>query len=199
MALYWWPEMKVLQEYPTNGPEVIDTIIRTRPDVAVLDFWLPDMEGPAVAGQIKKLVPDTKVILVSSVYGPLQVKLSLSAGAVGFLPKTVTVAQTAEAIKRAQSGESPVFAEQLEGLLERLDERAEEVGQIHARLRVLTPRELELLRRLNHGHSIPEIAKDLSIAQATVRDHFHNMVTKTGARTKEQVLALAKYCGLISS
>jgi len=165
----------------------------------VLDYWLPDMEGAAVAAQIKKLAPDTKVILLSPIYGPLQVNLALRAGAVGFLPKSVGVGQVFEAIVRANAGESPVFPEQLQGLLNKVDEIAEEVDQIRQRLMGLTPRELELLRLLSFGHSIQEISKDLSIAQATVRDHFHNIVTKTGARTKEQALAMAKYCGLITN
>jgi two-component system response regulator DesR len=199
IALGLQPGLEVLNDHPTEGLGAVEVALARRPDVAVLDYWMVGMEGPAVARAILKRVPTCKILMVSWLHGPPQVQEALDAGVVGFLPKSLRVQQVVEAIRRAQSGESPVFAEQLRVLLDSIETRANEVDRAAERLGSLTPREIQVLTLLSFGRPIEDVAADLSIAPGTLRTHVHNILRKTGARSQLEALALARHYGLIQT
>jgi len=199
MALWWSKDLEPVEEVALSGPVAVETAVRRRPDVLLLDNRIPEMDGLAVISALKERTPKTKVILMSWLHSVADIESGLAAGAVGFLPKSSSVEQVAEAARAAQRGEAPVYAQELQALVDMLNERSDKKAEVRRRLAGLTPREMTVLRLLSYGRSIPDIAKELDIAPHTVKLHFHNGVRKSGAITKEQALAMARYCGMIST
>jgi len=190
-------DLEILSEHPTSAQEAVDMALLLRPDVAVFDFWLEGMDGPVVVSRILQDAPEQKIILLSWFYSPGHVRDALDAGAVGFLPKSVRVDRVIEAIRRAAAGESPVFADELQGMVQTVDARYQEKVAVRKRLEVLTKRELEILSVLSSGRPMKELADELHIAGGTLKVHVHNMLTKTGTRNQQELVSLARYCGMI--
>lgn len=182
---------------PTSMQELMDATRHSAPDIVLLDLWMPGVEPAAATRMILATAPDCKVIVLSWLYGPGQIEDALNAGATGFLTKSVTVNEVAEAIRRAQSGDRPVFAEELDDLMRRTSQREFESDRAWERLASLTGREIEILGLLDEGLLVEEIAEQLSISTSTVRSHVHHVLEKTGAKTQAQALTMARRHGLI--
>lgn len=189
----------VLDEYPASGREVLDAVFRCSPEVALIDYWMPGMDGPAVTNAITREAPDVKVILLSWFYGVRDIKAALEAGAVGFLPKNVSVGQVVDAIRDAKGGSSLIYPEQMARAMERLEKGDRVASQVWQRLGELTPRELEILELLANGEPIKVLADRLSISVHTLRTHVHRILEKTGTRSQMEAVALARRYGLIQS
>lgn len=198
-ALKRWPGLEALDELPATAQQAIDAVAILRPDVVLIDYHLPEMHGHATARMISANAPGTKILVLSWFYGPREIKAVLEAGASGFLPKSLHLDQVADAIMRAHAGEKPVYADELARVVERVSLGEEHSAKIWAKLLTLTPREIDILRLLNAGHEVKEVAKSLKISESTVRTHIHNMLEKTETRYQTEVLALARHYGLIQS
>lgn len=197
IALRTYPELEVLPEHPTTGTAALEVATREEPDMLLLDYWLPGMDGPACTRAVRERTPGAKVLLLSWLHGPQHVQEALAAGAVGFLPKSLTFDQLVEAIRRACAGEALVFGEQLARLVEDIERRAEESEERVKRLATLSGRELEVLDRLGKGLSPKEIAVDLEISIGTVKNHIHSILVKTGGRTQLEAILVARYHRII--
>ncbi|MGH2773699.1 MAG: response regulator [Actinomycetota bacterium] len=182
-----------------TGLEAADAATQEKPDIVVLDYWLPVMDGPSATRVIRKWAPDTKVLLMSWWHGPPQVQAALEAGAGGFLPKSASVAGLADAIRRAHRGQPLVYAEELAHLVETIQKRAAQEEDRQDRLLALTPKEIDILRLLSHGLSMKEIIKMLSITEATLRTHIQHIMSKTGAASRTEAIAMARMSGLLQS
>lgn len=193
IALRSHPGLHVLSEHPTTGTAALEVAMRDEPDVLLLDYWLLGMNGPACTRAVHERCPDAKVLLLSWLHGPQHVQEALAAGAVGFLPKSLTFDQLVEAIRRACSGEPLVFAEQLARLVDDIERRARESEERAKRLATLSTRELEVLDLLGKGLSPKEIALNLDISVGTVKNHIHSILTKTGGRTQLEAILVARY------
>ncbi|MGI8426373.1 MAG: LuxR C-terminal-related transcriptional regulator [Actinomycetota bacterium] len=192
-----FPEFQVFDEFPITGSGVTDIAKILHPDVIVLDYWISDMGGPVAIQRIIAKIPGCKVLVLSWFHGPREIKNTLDAGAVGFLPKSVTVEQVAEGIKRAHAGEKPVFAEELGELFQTISARGSDVNEVSKRFQHLTGREIHVLKVLSRGLSIEEAAKDLLISKATLRAHVRSILKKSGTKSRSEAVALALYCGLL--
>ncbi|MGH2703666.1 MAG: response regulator [Actinomycetota bacterium] len=200
IALSRYPDLDVVDNnHPTSGLAAVEAAIDLRPDVALLDYWMVGMEGPAAARAILRRLPTCKIMLLSWLHGPAQVQEALDAGVVGFLPKSLGVGQVVDAIRRARAGEVPVYLEELKELLRNIELRDSEVEDMARRLGSLTPREIQILTLLSFGRRIEDVASDLSIAPGTLRTHVHNILKKTGARSQLEALAMARHHGLIQT
>lgn len=195
-ALACKPRLDVCDERPDTAARAIDLAGTAKPDVALIDYWFDAMAAPEVARAILERAPYTKLVILSWLHGPEHVEASLSAGAVGFLPKSVSVDHVGEAAYRAHAGERPVFEEQLTTLVRTIREREHQASVKMERFAALTARELEVVRRLAEGLSADEIAERLGITPWTVRTHIRNLLPKTGARTQLEVVAMAQGTGL---
>ena len=157
------------------------------------------MSGPATASLIGAADPHCKVILLSWFHGRADIDFAFKSGAVGFLPKSVTLDPLVEAVRRAHAGERPVLREEVEGLVKKLDKRDDKRAEVLKRVEVLTPRELEILIFLSYGGSITQVAKQLSISPKTLKNHITKILAKTGAGSHTEAVAMARYCGLIQA
>ncbi len=196
IALQRCPSLDVVDQHPETAAELLRLVELQRPQVVVTSYWLRDMEGPEVVRGILMRAPDAKVIQLSWLYGPLPVRDSLNAGAVGFLPKSISVDTLVEGIVRAKAGESLIFGDEIDRLLADDHERGGNLD-LPGRLAALTPRELEILRLLATGLTAQEIAHRLDIAKGTVRTHVHKVLCKLGARSQLEVVAIARDHGVV--
>lgn len=196
-ALGNFPDLDVSPSTPMTGLETIEAVLHEKPDVTLVDFWMPDMEGQALVGMILARQPERRIIVVSWFHGSREIDQALTAGAVGFFPKSLSIAEVAEGIRRAHAGESPVYLKQLEALFHRLSARSTESQKIGQRLASLTTREIQVLSLLAMHLTNEEVARRLNISPATVKAHIRNILEKTNAFTMKEVINLAVASGLV--
>jgi len=195
VALGRKPGLVVLPERPAAPQEAVEAALRLRPDVLLCDFWL---DGLATTRAVIEALPDCKVILVSWMTSPEHISSALTAGAVGFLTQSVGVEDVAKAIKAAgKKGRPLVFAGELAKLHETITERSKQTAEWGKKFDKLTPRQQQILRLLGTGKLIQEIAKELGIAPVTVKWHIGRILAETGTRSQAEVLAVARYAGVV--
>jgi len=188
------PDIFVFPEFPANGPSALEAAIRLKPNVALIDYWIPDLDGPTLAEAMSARVPRCKVILLSWMFGAGQIQEALSNGAWGLLPKDASLAQVALTVRQAHSGEASDVPEKL---IRKIDERTRE-GEVDLfRFYTLTPREIEILTLLNFGQTISLIAKRLVVSPKTVRNHISQLLSKTNCQSQIEVVAKARACGFL--
>lgn len=174
-GLCWQPDFEILNFRPTSGKEVVETAEGCRPDVVLVDYWMPDMEGPAATRMLVAGNPPPRVLVLSWFYGPRQVWEALDAGACGFLPKSLPLEKVVSAIEQAYAGVCPVFASQTEEMVGRISRGNEKAAEVWTKLLTLSHREVDILRLLNDGLHVGEIAQALKISQSTVRTHLNHI------------------------
>lgn len=185
-------DLLVLEPRPRSAGELLEALEAGQPDVVLVDFYLDVTPPEELLAAIGTRAPHAKVVFLSWLHRPEDVRRVLAAGAVGYLPKTCEVETVVEAVGRAHAGEYPVFGEQLNQLLGRLEERREMAGQVDQRMRKLTPRELEVLGWLAVGYTRKGVAAALGVRPDTVRTHMMNIKAKTGARTQLEAVRMAE-------
>lgn len=197
LALARYEDLEVADARPETGIQALRAALEQEPDVILLDFWIRDMAGPAAVQMLSAQVPDAHVLVLSWFHGPDHFTQALEAGAGGFLPKSLRVAKVHEGIVRVHAGEVPVFEQELARLAGTIDNRARVGQRIVQRFYTLTPRELEVLRLLSAGLGADEVAKRLDIAVGTARTHIHHILSKTGAASQLEAVAMARAQGVI--
>lgn len=197
-ALDEFSDIRVFDDHPTTAPEAIKTMMHRRPDIALLDLWMPGMEEPAVTQSIMRWIPSGHVIFLSWYHGREHVTQAMRLGAAGFLPKSADVDDVAEAIRQAHSQKLPALAEQVENLLGTIKKREDFNRRVCERIWTLTPRELQVVRLISTGRPVKEIAHQLGITSGTVKAHIRRILLKTEAQSQKQVIAMARFCGAIS-
>lgn len=182
---------------PTTGSDTIDLIERVRPDVSLVDFWLPDMDGAAVVRAVQARSPGARVLVLSWFHGPGQINAAMEAGAAGFLPKGLSLVQVIDAVHRAAATEGRVYARELAELVRQIEGKADEAQAVADRFATLTARELDILRFLNEGLSMTEVGEQLGIKAGTVKNHLHKILAKTKSGSRAEALAAARRLKLL--
>ncbi|HEY5104346.1 MAG TPA: response regulator transcription factor [Acidimicrobiales bacterium] len=169
------------------------TLINTEaPHVVLMDYLLPDGNGGVATEQVLARWPDTKVLMLTGSGESDILSLAFDAGCVGFLSKDRPWEEVVDAVRSAAKGEPVIRLDELEGLLHRLKSPAPEVPQW------LTARELEVLRRLARAETTAFIAENMYLSTHTVRNHVSNILTKLGAHSRLEAIAVAVRDGIIS-
>lgn len=172
----------------TTGREIVSEVGRRRPDVALIDFWISDMDGPAAARAVLKVSPSTRVLFLTEfVIGPVQKSQMRAAGALWYLDKGLALRQVVDAIRAAAATPAPP---EVNG--------DAEAGERVCRLMTLTTREIEVLQILRSGRSPQEVADELSISAGTVKNHIHKILVKTKTQSQVEAMVLAEDEGFIS-
>jgi len=190
-------DINVIADHPATAGELVSSYLRQMPDVVIADFRLPPHGGSQACAELLEIDPKAKVLLLSWEQSPGHIQEALQAGTVGFLPKTLSVHQVAEAARRAQAGEPLVYAEELADLTKRLSDRLRASASPGHPTRDLSARELEVLSLLALGQPVEVIMKELSLAYRTVSNHIHKILSKLGARSQLEAVAIARTSGLL--
>jgi DNA-binding NarL/FixJ family response regulator len=152
--------------------EAVAEIPKARPDVVLLDVHLPDGNGPEVV----ETLPDVRFLALSVSDAAEDVIAVIRAGARGYVTKSISPPDLAEAIRRVHEGDA-VFSPRLAGFV--LDAFAGQTAPpIDPELDQLTPREKEVLRYIARGYAYKEIARELHISVKTVESHVGGVLRK---------------------
>ncbi|MCC9310858.1 response regulator transcription factor [Kitasatospora sp. RB6PN24] len=185
----------------SDGAEAVAAVLRTRPDVALLDIRMPVLDGLEAARRIVARAPDCKVIMLTTFDLDQYVYAALQAGASGFLLKDVTSAHLAAAVRLVDTGDALLAPSITRRLVERFSgptpverQRAADPAQ----LAPLTAREREVLSLVARGLSNSELAAHLTLSEATVKTHVARIFAKLGLRDRAQAVVLAYETGLVT-
>jgi DNA-binding NarL/FixJ family response regulator len=178
-----------------DGESAVSRVLELRPDVALMDIRMPGGGGLAATARITADTPDTRVVVLTTFDLDEYVFAALRAGAVGFLLKDAEPERVADAVRVAARGGALLDPVVTRRLVERYASGG--VPADAARLRRLTPRETEVLRCVARGLANAEIAAELGISQATVKDHVAVVLAKLGVRDRVQATIAAYETGLV--
>jgi DNA-binding NarL/FixJ family response regulator len=182
-------QVEVLGEAGDVQP-AIELIESLRPDVVLLDVHLPGGGGQAVVQAVKASAPEVRFLALSASDAPEDVIAVIRAGARGYVTKTISTAELADAIGRVADGDA-VFSHRLAGFV--LDAFAAAPAQdgikpsFDPELDQLTAREREVLRLIAQGYTYKEIARDLFISGKTVESHVSSVLRKLQLSSRHQL------------
>ena len=167
----------------------ITLISELKPDVVLLDVHLPGGGGQAVIESVKSSHPEVKFLALSASDAPEDVIAVIRAGARGYVTKTISTAELADAVRRVAAGDA-VFSHRLAGFV--LDAfasgpPADVRPSIDPELEQLTSREREVLRLIAQGYTYKEIARELFISVKTVESHVSSVLRKLQLSTRHQL------------
>lgn len=178
----------------TTGAEAIELALRTRPDIALVDFRLPDMSGDEVCRRLRQAVPGIAVAILTTYVSDETVRRALLAGASAYVTKAAGLPELLNVLERLASGEvsgdpdtAPQIVTQLHALVAR---RTDSVP--------LTPQQESVLELAAQGLTNEEIGARLYISESTVRFHLQKLKAKFAARSKTDLIARAIRAGAIS-
>jgi DNA-binding NarL/FixJ family response regulator len=180
----------------SDGAQAVSVVRQLRPDVALMDIQMPQVNGIEATRRIVSLGLDTRVLMLTTFGMDRYVVESLRAGASGFLLKTVPPDELVAGIATVARGESLLAPAILRRLLAEWIARWQPDDK-DPRLDVLTDRELEVLRLVGRGLSNTELSAHLHLAEPTVKTHVSRILAKTGSRDRVQAVVLAYETGLV--
>jgi two-component system response regulator DesR len=175
------PDLEVVAEVG-RGDEVVEAVLSSRAQVALLDVEMPGMDGLAAAGELKKKAPACRVLIVTTFGRPGYLRRAMEAGASGFVVKDTPARQLADAVRRVHQGL-------------RVVDPALAAETLTAGVSPLTSRETEVLAAARTGGTVADLARGLNLSTGTVRNHLSSAIGKTGARTRAEAVRLAEENG----
>jgi two-component system nitrate/nitrite response regulator NarL len=174
-----------------DGRAALTQIQEQLPDVALLDYKLPELDGVAVTHAIVREQLPVRVLLVSAFIDSGVVYKALETGAAGFISKEARREQIVDAVLACSRGENVVPPDVAAGLVSEIRLRKNDDAP------ALTPREQEILHLIAAGKSLPEIAKELYLGLTTVKTHVQHLYEKLGVSDRAAAVATAMRRGLI--
>jgi len=176
-------DLKLLGE-AGDGEQAIALCDRLHPDVILMDLLMPRMDGVAAIKAIKEKHPEVKIIALTSFKEREYVEGALQAGAVGYLLKDVSADELVSAIRKAYLGQPSLSPEAAKVLIQKVKEPTPPGSD-------MTEREREILKLMVEGLSNIEMAKRLFVSRSTVKFHVSNILSKLGAASRTEAVALA--------
>jgi len=168
-----------------SGEQAILSFREYQPDVTLMDWRLPEINGVKTVATIRSDFPAARIIMLSAFEGEDHIHQAVEAGVCGYVPKTSSRAELLAAVRVVNLGGSyfpPAIAAKLAARRNR---------------RSLNDREFAVLGRIVHGRSNKEIADDLNMATATVKFHVTNILEKLGAADRTQAATIALERGIL--
>ena len=172
------------------GEAVLELCETSRPDVILMDLVMPRMDGVTATRLVRSRFTNIKIIALTSFDEPKMMTRALEAGANGFLFKTTTIDELADAIRMVFSGKQVIAPEALSALIT----REQEIGQLTEQL---TGRESQVLKLLIEGLNNQQIADTMIISLSTVKTHISHIYAKLGATNRVEAARIAYERGLI--
>jgi two-component system response regulator DevR len=173
--------------------DAVRQAVDTQPDVAIVDYGLPDGDGAEAATAIRGVSAETKVLIVTGNTDERALIAAIDAGCSGFVTKDKAVRELVDAVRMANAGEAYIAPQMLASLLPRF-------GRTHRRIGSdLTRRELDVLELMAAGLSNQAIGDRLFVSVHTIRNHVQNILYKLSAHSKLEAVAIATREGLLQT
>jgi len=178
------PDVEVAAQAST-GAEALQAFRTHRPDVTLMDLRLPDMSGIDALIAIRSEFPDARVVILTTFEGDVEVQRALTAGARGYVLKTLAPKALVAVVRDVHAGRKRVASEVADRLAQHLGDEQ------------LTPREREVLSHVATGTRNREIGVRLSITEETVKVHLKHIMEKLAARDRTEAVTIALRRGII--
>ena len=181
-----------------NGEEALRMAVLLNPSVILMDLRMPVLDGVRATERLKNLVPESRVIVLTTFDDDEFVFEGLRAGAIGYLLKDVSSEKLFEAIRAAAKGEYfllPSITAKVIAEFARIPRRPQ--NRENGLAEALSPREMEVLRLVATGVSNKDIAERLVISEGTVKNHLSSILSKLSVKDRLQAVIKAKELGII--
>jgi DNA-binding NarL/FixJ family response regulator len=176
-----------------DGRALLELASELRPDIVVLDIAMPLLNGMDAARQLKRLMPDVRVIFLTVSEDADLAAEAFRVGAAGYLLKNSAASELLQAIHEVSEGRSYVTPLATQGLVDRLQNPQPAKANSE-----LSPRQREVLQLLAEGHTMKEIARLLKITPRTVAFHKYTMMEALGIKSSALLVQFALKQGLVS-
>lgn len=175
------PDLEIVAQVD-RGDKVVEAALEARPDVALLDIEMPGMDGIMAAGELRRLLPECNVLILTIFGRPGYPKRAIDNGAAGFMLKDAPPEELAIAIRRTAAGQ-------------RVIDPSLAVAALSEGTNPLTPREREVLALSDTGVTVEDIADRLHLSRGTVRNHLSIAIQKLNARNRLEASRIAQEKG----
>jgi DNA-binding NarL/FixJ family response regulator len=178
------PDMIVVAQ-AASGRDAIQQYRECQPDVTLMDLRLPDLSGIDAMIAIRSEFPDARIVMLTTFEGDVEIQRALSAGARGYVLKSMPPGELADAIRQVFRGRKRIPAEVAAHLAEHMGDE------------LLTERERDVLQQVAGGSRNREIGERLFISEETVKVHMKHIMEKLGASDRTEAVTIAVRRGII--
>jgi len=187
-------DMEVVGE-AADGPETVRSTRATAPDVVLLDLSMPGPRSGQTIGELVRLAPRPRVLVLTMHDDAASMQAALRAGASGYIVKKAADVELLTAIRTVHDGRTFV------GLTRPGEQasRGSRDGTAAAQPKPLSPREAEVLRLLAQGHTNQEAAEQLAVSVKTIETHRRRLSDKLGLKSRAQLFRFAVEIGLLEA
>ncbi len=168
-----------------NGPEAIAMFRLHQPDITLMDLRLPGMSGIEAIGEIRKEFPASRLIVVTTYHGDVDVNKAFQAGASSYILKEMFGEELLKAIRTVHTGKRYIPPSVANSLYDHYDQPE------------LTPRELDVLQLIAAGNSNRQIADTLGLTEGSVKFYVNRILGKLKAHDRTQALTIAIRRGFV--
>jgi two-component system, NarL family, response regulator LiaR len=189
LFLQYDPELEVVGE-AADGAQALRLSRELKPDVVLMDLLMPGMDGIEATAAIRRELPETEVLALTSVLEDASVVGAVRAGAIGYLLKDMQAEALCQAIKAAAAGQVQLTPKAVERLMQAVSAPQSPEA--------LTERETEVLKLLAQGQSNKQIARRLNNTEQTIKSHVSRILSKLGVHSRTQATLYAIRTGLVS-
>lgn len=170
-----------------SGCDAVRLARRLRPDVVAIDQRMPDLDGITATRMIRSELASTYVIVITGIDEDVPAIEAIRAGASAYLPKEARTDTLLRAIRGADTGQVALSSQ-----------AAARLVHVASRHDAISEREADVMRLVAHGKANKEIARELNIAQSTVKSHVGSLLSKLGLLSRTQLALYAARTGLVS-
>jgi two-component system nitrate/nitrite response regulator NarL len=178
------PDLELVGE-AADGRAALTAIRELRPDVAVIDLKMPELDGLQVVAAVKRDALPTRIVLLSAFLDGAIVFQAVAAGAAAYLSKEADRSEIGDAVAAVARGETVLSREAQAGIAAEVRQRGTQERPL------LTPREREVLGHVAAGRGAPEIARLIHLSPATVKGHLQSLYEKLGVSDRAAAVAEA--------
>lgn len=190
------PDIEVQAEAP-DGEHAVAAIRRYRPDVALMDIRMPNLDGLAATRRVVAEGVETRILVLTTYDLDEYVFEALRAGASGFLLKDAPAEELIAGVRAIARGDSMLAPAITRRVIEEFARVPRPDSELAARAGWLSDRELDVLRLLARGLSNRELAEALIVSEATAKTHVSNVLAKLGLRDRVQAVVFAYESGIV--
>jgi DNA-binding NarL/FixJ family response regulator len=170
----------------SNGIEAIELYERHLPNITLMDLQMAKMDGVTAIETIRGRHPGARILVLTTYKGDAQAVRALSAGACGYLLKSMLRKELVDALRAAHQGRRQI-----------VPEVAAEIG-LHALDEPLSAREIEVLTEVSAGRANKQVAAKLALSEETVKTHVRNILSKLNAQDRTHAVMIALERGIIA-
>ncbi|MER6998844.1 response regulator transcription factor [Streptomyces sp. NPDC000410] len=182
-----------------DGREAVELALKHRPDVALLDIRMPRLDGLGAAEELRRVAPETALIMLTTFSEDEYIARALGSGVSGFLLKSGDPRELLAGIQAVSEGAAYLSPEVARRVIAQLGTggRLSKAAEARARLEPLTGREREVVALVGSGLSNGEIAERLYVVEGTVKAHVSAVLARLGLKNRVQLAILAYEAGVV--